>query len=95
MSDIAVFPVSVAELDETYLIGVSENESLDVGMDVSIQIVQTDIYQGIYNVIPKANEETVLETMDKTLTDNVTVEKVPYFETHSETGITIYIASEA
>ena len=52
------------------------------------------IYHGDYIVTPKANEEVVLETSDKILTDDVTVLKIPYFETHNDYGETIYIGSE-
>ena len=51
-------------------------------------------YEGEYTVIPKANEPTVLETAGKTLNKDVTVTKIPYYETSNPTGDTVYIASE-
>ena len=49
---------------------------------------------GEYTVIPKANAPTVLETAGKTLNKDVTVTKIPYYETSNPTGDTVYIASE-
>lgn len=51
-----------------------------------------DIYEGEYEVTPKAESATVLPTKNKALEDNVTVHKIPYFETSNESGTTVYIA---
>lgn len=54
-----------------------------------------DPYTGAYIATPKAWEEQVLETAHKTMLDDVTVLRVPYYETHNTTnGLTAYIASE-
>lgn len=54
-----------------------------------------DPYTGEYVITPKAWEEQVLETKHKTMLDDVTVLRVPYYETHNTTnGLTAYIASE-
>lgn len=68
--------------------------TFDGQMGIIQKVHDADIYEGDYIVIPKANDATVLETRDKMMTDNVTVTKVPFYETHSETGTTVYIASE-
>lgn len=63
----------------------------------NVKIVQTgggEPYEGEYTVIPKANVPTVLETAGKTLNKDVTVTKIPYYETSNPTGDTVYIASE-
>ncbi len=60
----------------------------------SINEGEHPIYNGQYSVTPKANETVLLQTKNKILKDNVTVEKVPYFETSNDYGETIYIASE-
>ena len=52
------------------------------------------VYTGDTVVIPKADSETVLGTAGKVVLENVTVRKVPYFETGNESGYTAYIASE-
>lgn len=51
-------------------------------------------YQGDYVVTPKANTETVLPTNGFKMLDDVTVLKIPYYETHGTHGTTIYIANE-
>lgn len=51
-------------------------------------------YDGDYEVIPKAYRDQILETTDKLMVRNVLVYKVPYEETHNESGTTVYIAKE-
>lgn len=51
-------------------------------------------YDGACTVVPKANQEQVLETKDKYVTSNIVVTKVPFYETSNDSGKTIYIASE-
>lgn len=51
-------------------------------------------YQGPYLVIPKAYDEQILETRGKAMRDDVTVTKVPFYETHNESGTTVCIAME-
>ena len=55
-------------------------------------INSASIYDGSYSVKPKAFEDITLPTANKLMKNNVTIEKVPYFETSNETGTTIYIA---
>ena len=59
-----------------------------------VQVAGGEPYEGEYTVIPKANAPTVLETAGKTLNKDVTVTKIPYYETSNPTGDTVYIASE-
>lgn len=42
-------------------------------------------YEGSYSVIPKVYEQT-LETANKSMTDDVTVEEIPYSETSNPSG---------
>lgn len=62
---------------------------------VSAQIEPHKKYDGEYNITPKAYQDQVLETADKLMVNNVIVYKVPYVETHNESGTTVYIAKEA
>lgn len=50
------------------------------------------IYQGPYDVIPQTYEQS-LETKKKLMTDNVTVEEIPYSEVSNDFGKTAVIAS--
>ena len=54
----------------------------------------TELYTGEYNVVPKATEEQRLPCAGKKMKKDVTVQRVPYYETSNDTGITVYIASE-
>lgn len=58
-------------------------------------VVGAEVYIGAYEVTPKAWEEQVLETAHKMMTDDVTVFRVPYYETvNLFDGKTAYIAEE-
>lgn len=57
--------------------------------------VGVDVYDGDYLVVPKAYNDQVLETAQKLLLDNVTVTRVPYYETSNLfDGKTAYIAED-
>ena len=51
-------------------------------------------YLGPYEVVPSTTDNIILETKKKTMTDDVTVFKIPYYETSNESGYTVYIGSE-
>lgn len=55
--------------------------------------VSPNIYTGAYNVTPKAFEETILETNNLMMIDDVTVYEIPYDETSNLYGTTVVIAS--
>lgn len=48
-------------------------------------------YTGDYIVTPITTGPIVLETNQKIMTDDVTVLKIPYFETANESGNTVFI----
>lgn len=53
------------------------------------------VYEGDYVVIPQADSAVVLETQAKLMTEDVTVTKIPYWETSNLSGgNTVFIASE-
>lgn len=57
--------------------------------------VGIEVYTGAYEVTPKAWEEQILQTDGKLMTDDVTVFRVPYYETvNLFDGKTAYIAEE-
>lgn len=74
----------------------------NIKQDISLQgklryssyiINDAEIYDGEYDIIPKAFEEQELETKDKILKDNVKVREIPYFETSNIYGDTVYIGN--
>lgn len=52
------------------------------------------VYAGPYSVTPKAGTAQTLSTAGKQMTEDVTVAKVPYYETSNTSGTTVYIAEE-
>lgn len=53
------------------------------------------IYEGTYDVIPLAFQETTLETKNKKLIDDISIQEIPYYETSNLSGgSTVYIADQ-
>ena len=74
-----------------------ESNGIDVstGNPIVREIVGGEPYEGEYVVIPSADEAQVLPTSGKLLVEDVTVTKIPYWETSNLSGgLTAYIASE-
>ena len=65
-----------------------------IGNPIVREFIGGEPYEGEYTVIPLAGEAVVLPTTNKLLYDDVTVTKVPYYETSNTSGTTVYIASE-
>lgn len=74
---------------------VRQRENKKVNVKTETGMVSVPAFTGQYEITPHADRETVLECSGKKMTDNVTVFKVPYFETSNPDGQTVYIASEA
>lgn len=54
-----------------------------------------EIYDGNYEVIPKAEEGQTLQTAQKYMTQNVSVHKIPYYEIDNAAGgTTVYIGTD-
>lgn len=53
-----------------------------------------DPYGGPYEVTPNPENDIVLATRKKSMLDDVTVFKIPYYETSNESGYTVYIGNE-
>ena len=51
-------------------------------------------FAGPYEVTPSTADDIILETKKKTMLDDVTVFKIPYYETSNESGLTVYIGNE-
>lgn len=58
-------------------------------------VIGAELYEGSYTVHSAAHEAQELLTANKHLIKNITVEKIPYYETSNlSDGITIYIGDE-
>lgn len=52
-------------------------------------------YEGDYTIAPSTEEDIVLVTKDKLMTDDLTLKKIPFHETSNDSGgITVYIGKE-
>lgn len=47
---------------------------------------EAPIYTGAYTATPKVEEETVLQTKDRKMIKDVTVEKIPLYEVSNQAG---------
>lgn len=75
---------------------VAENQEFGLEID-SATIVYTGgvPYTGSYEVTPKVEQSTVLETSNKVLAKDITVKKIPQFEVSNEAdGKTLIIGEE-
>lgn len=61
------------------------------GFPVVKEYVDADPYEGSYVVIPEVSAQ-VLPTLNKRMTDDLTVTGIPYYEVSNTSGITVYIA---
>ena len=52
-----------------------------------------ETYNDNYDLIPSALEDIVLNTSNKIMERDVTVSKIPYYQTSNTDGITVYIAN--
>lgn len=79
------------DIDDGFTAEMSAEEDFVCSMGSSIP---SGDYDGPYEVTPKAYEEQILYTANKTMAQNVTIHEVPYYETPNTDGNTVYIASE-
>ena len=81
------------------VIGREENNDWIMASSLSIRIyTESDTahivllpYSGSYNVRSRANADQTLDTDYKYMTEDMTVEKIYYAETHNESGMTVTI----
>ena len=82
--------------DETYeLVGSLSTEELSLNGKLHIPPeVPIENYQGNYTVVSKPFKVNTLNTSGLRMTQDITVEKIPYYETGNESGYTVYIGGE-
>ena len=93
MEEAMVLPLTV-DISPSLDLRITRPMTVNLGMDMSIVRGGGVPYTGAYTVIPKAYEETVLQTKEKRMLDDVTVTEIPYYETSNISGTTVYIAGE-
>lgn len=89
-------PMTVQASAVTIPMGVSASSAeFLMCIGAAYKIVNAPEYEGPYEVTPKAWNDQTLETEGLLMTDDVTVFKVPYYETiNLFDGKTAYIAEE-
>lgn len=67
--------------------------SINIDTMLSVGSVNPTYYDGEYEITPQPEAQT-LNTKDKLMADDMTIKKIPYYETSNEYGYTAYIGSE-
>lgn len=83
-------------VDNSYkLTGSLSTEELSLSGELHIPPeVPVENYQGSYTVVSKPFKVNTLNTSGLRMTQDITVEKIPYYETGNESGYTVYIGGE-
>ena len=84
--------------DSSVLLTVMEDDEITLTAENSVGQMQSaataPTYTGSYEVTP-SGEQTVLETAQKTMQDDVTIHPIPYYDiSNTAGGRTIYIGCE-
>lgn len=69
--------------------GLSLNGELHIPPEVPVEN-----YQGSYIVVSKPFKDSILKTGGLRMVQDITIEKIPYYETGNESGYTVYIGGE-
>lgn len=90
--------VHFAENSQSFNAVFGESNSMFAADMGEVQIMHApagyEVYEGSYTVTPKVTSQE-LETADRLLKENVTVNAIPYWDVSNETGgSTVYIGSE-
>ena len=93
-SIIPVVPLSGSISGDGQLSGTLQGDPIIISGEISSDILSHKKYSGPYDVIPRKVEQT-LETADKLLTDDVTIDAINYSEVDNPVGgITVNIGYE-
>lgn len=65
--------------------------NIDFGTVFEVPIDVSNVYNGSTLIRPKPYEIQILETKDKMLFDNITIDKIPYYKISNNAGTTVYI----
>lgn len=82
--------VTVSGLNTEAEVAMSEmSQTIDVDIG-EFTIIDHEAYSGVYEVTPDGSTQT-LDTDNKVLTRDVTVNPIPYYETSNPSGTTVFI----
>lgn len=72
---------------------ISATDTMRISGDIQIGEYSAPSYTGEYEVTPILSNDIILDTNGKVMQDNVSVKKIPYYETSNLSGgTTVYIA---
>lgn len=94
-----VIDVKPIDIDEIK-VDVVNHKSVSVGVPTNTTIIERveseyETYRGKYEVQSNVNDVQVLPTKNKLMTKNVTILKIPYWETSNDFGTTCIIGKES
>ena len=88
------FDVSFRETNTRIDCKLKNELAFDVKFENFTGITEVETYDGNYDVIPKTEGQT-LETNQKYMKSDVTIQKIPFYNVSNESGgSTVYIGSE-
>ena len=88
------FDVSFRETNTRIDCKLKNERACDVKFENVTGITEVETYDGSYEVIPKTEGQT-LETNQKYMKSDVTIQKIPFYDVSNESGgSTVYIGSE-
>lgn len=87
------FNVSFRELTNKFDVCFNESKNNFITKFGDSLTIKSDVedYKGVTTVTPLPRENVVLKTKQKKVLDDITVLKIPYFETSNQYGSTVYI----
>ena len=88
------YPFELSQQDQTFIFEFESDPVYEFTVEEAIEVVGGEHYEGEYIITPSPTDNIVLATENKVMDDDVTVIKIPYYETSNITGKTVYIASE-
>lgn len=72
----AAIPVSVSASEQSFALGISEPQTIDIGVDTDIVAAITEHYRGSYAVTPGDDAQT-LQTSGKFMEGDVVIAPIP------------------
>lgn len=88
-------PMTVSISNQNIDMTITQNNiNVPVGIGAKYVVDEAKSYEGPYNVTPKPFNSIILETNGLLMNDDVTIQKIPYYDTSNLYGTTIFIAED-
>jgi hypothetical protein len=62
-------------------------------IEKTVGITDKDLYEGVYEIIPSTEIQTI-ECSGKYMSDDLVCKEIPYYEVSNNDGLTVYIGKE-